>query len=86
MTVQIPVRLTEEDVAALDAVVATGRYSSRSDVLRAGLDRVLRAERDREIESAYERGYGAKPQAEWIGELGLAALAAFDRAEGGEPL
>jgi hypothetical protein len=54
--------------------------------MRAGLARILREERDREIAEAYRRGYGEHPQEEWIGEAGLAALIAFDRAEGGKPL
>jgi Arc/MetJ-type ribon-helix-helix transcriptional regulator len=74
------------DVAALDTVVASGRYASRSEALRAGLEWVLSEERQREIDAAYHRGYGVTPQEEWVGELGLAGLAAFDRAEGGEPL
>lgn len=86
MTIQIPVRLTETDVAALDTVVASGRFANRSEVLRAGLERVLREEREREIEEAYRRGYGTTPQEEWVGKIGLAGLAAFDRAEGGDPL
>jgi hypothetical protein len=47
---------------------------------------VLREEREREIDEAYRRGYGEHPQEDWVGEAGLAGLAAFDRAEGGEPL
>lgn len=86
MTIQVPVRLTEEDAAALDAAVEAGRYASRSEAMRAGLARILREERDREIAEAYRRGYGEHPQEEWIGEAGLAALIAFDRAEGGKPL
>jgi Arc/MetJ-type ribon-helix-helix transcriptional regulator len=86
MTIQVPVRLTETDVAALDAVVASGRFANRSEALRAGLDRVLREEREREIDAAYSRGYGAIPQKEWVGKVGLAGLEAFDRAEGGDPL
>lgn len=86
MTVQVPVRLTEADVAALDAAVARGRFETRSDALRAGLAHVLREEREREIDEAYRRGYGEHPQEDWVGEAGLAGLAAFDRAEGGEPL
>jgi Arc/MetJ-type ribon-helix-helix transcriptional regulator len=86
MTVQVPVRLTEEDVAALDAVVAGGRFASRSDALRAGLARVLHEEREREIDEAYRRGYGKQPQEEWVGLVGLAGLTAFDQAEAGEPL
>jgi len=80
------VRLTESDLAALDAAIAGGRFANRSEALRAGLELVLREEREREIEDAYRRGYGKHPQEEWIGEVGLAALAALDRAEGGEPL
>ena len=86
MTVQVPVRLTEADVAALDAVVASGRFANRSEALRAGLERVLGEEREREIDAAYRRGYGEAPQEEWVGEIGLAGLVAFDRAEGGDPL
>ena len=73
-------------MAALDAMVASGRFANRSEVLRAGLERVLREERERQIDEAYRRGYGDAPQPEWVGEIGLAGLAAFDRAEGGEPL
>lgn len=86
MTTQVPVRLTNEDVAALDAAVARGRFSSRSDALRAGLAAVLREEEEREIDEAYARGYGRHPQEDWVGEAGLATLAAYSAAEGGEPL
>lgn len=86
MTTQVPVRLTEADLAALDRAVAAGRFASRSDALRAGLAAVLREEREREIDEAYARGYGAQPQEAWVGDAGLAAFAAFDAAEGGEPL
>lgn len=86
MTVQVPVRLTDEDVAALDRAVAAGRFASRSDALRSGLARLLAEERELEIDEAYRRGYGRHPQEEWVGAAGLAGLAAFDRAEAGEPL
>ena len=86
MTIQVPVRMTEEDVSALDALVATGAFRSRSDALRAGLATLLREERQREIDKAYARGYGRHPQEEWIGETGLAGLDALHRSEGGEAL
>jgi len=70
----------------LDAAVERGRFANRSEALRAGLARVLRDERERQIGDAYRRGYGAHPQEEWVGDVGLAGLTAFDRAEGGEPL
>ena len=86
MTTQVPVRLTESDLAALDAVIARGRFANRSEALRAGLDRILYEERQDEFDERYAAGYGKHPQEEWIGELGLAGLAAFDQAEGGPPL
>jgi Arc/MetJ-type ribon-helix-helix transcriptional regulator len=81
MTTQVPVRLTDTDLAALDEAVAKGSFASRSDALRAGLRVVLREEREREIEEAYRRGYGKYPQEEWIGKVGLAALEALFAAE-----
>ena len=86
MTTQVPVRLTESDLAALDAAIARGRFANRSDALRSGLERILHEERQHEIDQMYAVGYGQHPQEEWVGELGLAGLAAFDRAEGGAPL
>jgi Arc/MetJ-type ribon-helix-helix transcriptional regulator len=86
MTVQVPVRLTEEDTARLDELVKRGRFANRSEALREGLRELLREEREREIDEAYRRGYGKYPQEEWIAELGLAALQAFHNAEGGEPI
>lgn len=86
MTTQVPVRLTEADLQALDKAVADGRFANRSEALRAGLAHVLKEEREREIEDAYRRGYGEHPQEDWIGQAGLALFEAFDRAEGGEPL
>ena len=86
MTTQVPVRLTESDLAALDAAVASGRFANRSEALRAGLELILREEREREIDDAYARGYGEHPQEDWVADLGLAGLAAFHQAEGGDPL
>ena len=86
MTIQVPVRLTDQDVAALDALVERGRFRNRSHAMRAALAELVREERAREIDEAYRRGYGEHPQEEWIGQAGIAPLAAFDEAEGGEPL
>jgi Arc/MetJ-type ribon-helix-helix transcriptional regulator len=86
MTTQVPVRLTDSDLAALDAAVARGRFANRSEALRAGLGRILHEERQREIDETYAAGYGKHPQEEWVGELGLSGLAAFDKAERGAPL
>lgn len=83
MTIQIPVRIPEEDADRLDAIVASGRYASRSDALRQGLDRILREERDREIVESYRRAYAEHPQEE--SEIGIWAFARFvEREEAGE--
>jgi Arc/MetJ-type ribon-helix-helix transcriptional regulator len=86
VTKQVPVRLTDSDLAKLDAAIERGRFSNRSEALRAGLARVLHDERDQEIAEAYRRGYGEHPQEEWVGDVGIAGLAAFDRTERGDPL
>ena len=81
MTVQIPLRIAEEDLSELDSTIARGRYPNRSAALRAALKLLLREEREREIVEAYRRGYGKYPQEEWIGQAGLAAFAALVEAE-----
>jgi Arc/MetJ-type ribon-helix-helix transcriptional regulator len=78
--------MTDRDVAALDELVADGRFASRSDALRAGFARLLDEERERAIGDAYRRGYGEQPQEEWVGQVGIHGLAELDHAEGGEPL
>jgi Arc/MetJ-type ribon-helix-helix transcriptional regulator len=86
MTVQVPVRLTDSDLAALDAAIARGRFANRSEALRAGLDRILFEEHQREVDERYAAAYRKYPQEAWVGELGLAGLTAFDKAEDGGPL
>lgn len=71
MSPQIAVRLSAEEWAAVDAVVASGRCASRAAAIREGLALLLKAEREREIAEAYRRGYGEQPQEEWIAEAGL---------------
>jgi len=88
MTVQIPVRIPDEDARKLDEAVARGRFATRSEALRKGLEMLLREEREREIEEAYRRGYEKFPQEERIGKDGLALFAAWVESEerGKEPL
>lgn len=71
-------------MAVLDGLVRSGRFASRSDALREGFARLVRDERELEIAEAYARGYARHPQPDWVGEAGLAAFAAYDRAEGRE--
>lgn len=76
---QIAVRLDDEDLARLDATVASGRYASRAAAVRAGVEQLLRAERECEIVDAYRRGYGKHPQEEDLGGAGLLLMAAAIR-------
>ena len=79
MTVQIPVRIPDDDAERLDAIVAAGRYASRSDAIRSGLELILRQERDREIFESYQRAYAEYPEEE--SEIGVWALSEIIRDE-----
>lgn len=50
-TTQIAVRLSPDELDALDAEVAQGRATSRSDALRRGIARIRRDQRYRDEES-----------------------------------
>lgn len=87
MTIQIPVRIPEEDASRLDEAVARGRFESRSAALREGLALLLREEREREIEEAYRHGYEKYPQEERVGRDGLILFQQLVESEGDtEPL
>jgi Arc/MetJ-type ribon-helix-helix transcriptional regulator len=68
MSQQIAIRLQDEDLAALDAAVAAGRYPSRAAAVRAGIGELLREQRDREIAEEYRRAYSEHPQEPWFAE------------------
>lgn len=69
---QIAVRLADEELERLDAAIARGAFASRAEAVRAGLVRVLREEREAQIEQAYRRAYAATPdEVDEVGEVGL---------------
>jgi Arc/MetJ-type ribon-helix-helix transcriptional regulator len=68
MPQQIAIRLQDEDLAALDAAVVAGRYSSRAAAVRAGIGELVRKQRDREIDEEYRRAYSEHPQEPWFAE------------------
>ena len=70
MPSQIALRLPDGKLAELDSLVACGAYRNRAEALRAGLDRVLQDERERQIAEGYRRAYAEHPQEEWVGEAG----------------
>jgi Arc/MetJ-type ribon-helix-helix transcriptional regulator len=81
MSPQIALRLDADQLAAIDSAVSSGRFPSRAAAIRAGIERVLREEREREIVEAYRRGYGERPQEGWVGDAGLALGAELVKAE-----
>jgi Arc/MetJ-type ribon-helix-helix transcriptional regulator len=87
MPSQIALRLPDRKLAQLDSLVARGSYKNRAEALRAGLDRLLEEERERQIAEEYRRAYAEKPQEEWVGEAGaiLAGEVIADRDRGGRP-
>jgi Arc/MetJ-type ribon-helix-helix transcriptional regulator len=88
MTKQLAVRIPDDTLAAIDAAVAGGRFPNRTAAVLAGVESLLREERDRAIDEAYRRGYGAQPQEDWVGQAGLSAFSSFVAAEerGQKPL
>lgn len=88
MSGQIAIRIPDEDLAALDDIVARGTFPNRAVAVREALTRLLRSEARRSIDESYRRGYGAYPQEEWVGAAGLAAFASLVQAEeaGEDPL
>lgn len=83
---QIAVRLPDADLRRLDEAVAQGRYPTRAAAVRAGVERLLREERESEIEEQYRRAYAVAPQEESDGRANLALMAtAVKRDESGDP-
>ena len=76
MTIQIAVRIPENVAHAIDRAVERGEYATRTEAVRVALEGLAKRVRDDEIRSEYERAYGAVPQEEWIGSLGLSLMAA----------
>ncbi len=71
---QIAIRLPEQLLSELDALVAGGAYESRAAAVRAGIAVLARLERRRGIDQAIVRGYERVPQGRADDELALASL------------
>lgn len=66
-------RLDSEELAALDGLVAAGRFPSRAEAVRAALAAQRRTEQDRLVAAAYERGYRRSPTTQAESDLALIA-------------
>lgn len=81
-TVQIAVRLEEEQLEALDSLIAEGEFASRADAVRSGVAAVIAAVESRRIDDAIRAGYEKHPPTS--GEID-AAQAALREAIAEEP-
>jgi Arc/MetJ-type ribon-helix-helix transcriptional regulator len=61
MTVQIAVKLPDELVAAVDRLVDNDRFASRSEAVRAGLQRMVADAAALTIDQAFADGVSAHP-------------------------
>lgn len=78
MTTQIAVKLPDELVAAADRLVADGTFTSRSEVVRRGVEVVVRAGQRHAVDVAYQAGYATRPEsAAELAEAERLALAAI---------
>ncbi len=78
MTIQIAVKLPDELVSDIDSLVGSGRYETRSQVLRESVETFLRLNRRRAIDDLYVRAYTDTPETdEELAEaerLGIASI------------
>lgn len=63
MTIQIAVRLPDELVIGVDRMVEGGRFGSRTEAVRAALERLVADAREAELDDAIVAGYRAVPDA-----------------------
>jgi len=57
----LAVRVPDAVLERLDALVAGGRYSNRTEAVRAAIDRLLADERRRAVDLSIVDGYARKP-------------------------
>jgi Arc/MetJ-type ribon-helix-helix transcriptional regulator len=56
--------MSEERVAAVDALVASGAFATRAEVVREAVTRLLKTLEEEEIDRAIVEGYTRIPQTE----------------------
>ena len=64
MTAQIAVKLPDDLLAAVDRLVENRRYASRSEIVRAGLQRVIEDDISETIDRAFARGLAEHPDSD----------------------
>lgn len=64
MTVQIAVKLPDEILARIDALIADGAFANRSAAVRRGLQALVDAHHRLDVDRAYVEGYSRTPESE----------------------
>lgn len=62
MSQMITVRMSPDRVEKVDALVASGAYATRAEVVREAVDELLRREEEAAIDRAIVEGYTRIPQ------------------------
>jgi Arc/MetJ-type ribon-helix-helix transcriptional regulator len=85
---QIAVRLSDDELASLDRLVADHHFASRAAAIRDALAQVQKAEEDRQIADEYRRAYANRPPTQEeieIGHLGAHLAGEFFKGTGEPP-
>ncbi len=64
MSIQIAIRIPDAVAEQLDALVASGRFDTKADAVRAALEALLDAERRADVGRRIVEGYQRVPQDE----------------------
>jgi len=73
-TAQIAVRLPEPLLDALDDLVTSGAYESRAAAVRAGIEAIMKLERQHQTDRAVVAGYTLHPPTESEDHAAIASL------------
>lgn len=63
-TKQVPIRLSSALLADLDELVQNGVYRSRASAIRAGIEAIVKADKERRIDRQIAAGYTRHPPTE----------------------
>ncbi|MBW8060671.1 MAG: ribbon-helix-helix protein, CopG family [Solirubrobacterales bacterium] len=85
MTLQIAVRIPDDQLQELDNAVQAGEFESRAEGVRQALRRLLSDLREREIAREYRQAYARQPDDPAVGEAGVELLAEAVRREESQP-
>lgn len=81
MTIPVPTRFSEDDLALIDELVAQGVGESRSAVIREGVHQLAESVRRARIGETIAASYRLRPQTADDDELALASALALTEAE-----